>query len=115
MRAPETLTRWPSNSCAIDPTTVAEVQDRLEQVGDDANGGLGGVFKGANTHNSEREFIDAVAALGNSPEAELFRSSLTQSLVDEAKSSQGERADRRGRARRARPVGRRVGGADPAR
>jgi hypothetical protein len=66
----------------------------MEQVGDDANGGLGGVFKGANTHNSEREFIDAVAALGNSPEAELFRSSLTQSLVDEAKSSQGERADR---------------------
>jgi hypothetical protein len=67
----------------------------MEQVGESADG-WGGMFPGANKHNSEREFVEGVAALGDSPEAELFRTSLTASLDSEAKNSTGVRADRAG-------------------
>jgi hypothetical protein len=76
-----------------DPIANVMARGGMEQTGSAADGG-GGLFPGANTHNSEREFIDGVAALGDSPEAELFRGSLTTSLDDIANNSQGETSDR---------------------
>ena len=65
----------------------------MEHKGSDADGGWG-LFQGANTHHSEREFIDGVAALGDGAGAQLLRYGLTKSLVDEAGGSQGERQAR---------------------
>jgi hypothetical protein len=84
----------PQNSKIL-TNAIANVMSRggMEQRGASADG-AGGLFQGANTHNSEREFIDGIKALGDSPEAELFRCSLTSSLVDIANKSQGVQADR---------------------
>jgi len=76
------------------PIATAIADGKLEQKGDDANGGWGGVFRGANTHNSEREFVDGIKDLKGAPGADLFQSALTKSLSDEGKASQGDRADR---------------------
>jgi hypothetical protein len=76
------------------PIARAIADGKLEQKGSDADGGWGGVFQGANTHHSEREFVDGVAGLGDTPGAGLFRDSLTTSLAAEGRASQGERADR---------------------
>lgn len=81
-------------SLITDPIAKAIADGRLEQKGASANGGPFGVFRGANKHNSEREFVDGIALLGNSPEAQLFKDSLVASLVKESKSSQGERSER---------------------
>jgi hypothetical protein len=76
------------------PIARAIADGKLEQTGDDANGGWGGVFQGANTHNSEREFIDGVEDLGEGAGAQLLKDALTSSLAEEGNASQGERADR---------------------
>jgi hypothetical protein len=76
------------------PMARAIADGKLEQKGDDANAGVGGLLKGANTHHSEREFIDGVKDLGDGPGAQLFKDSLTGSLTAEGKASSGERADR---------------------
>jgi hypothetical protein len=76
------------------PIAKAIADGKLEQKGADADGGWGGVFQGANTHHSERELVDGIAGLGDTPGAGLFRDSLTTSLAAEGRASQGERADR---------------------
>jgi hypothetical protein len=87
----------PENAQALTgPMAQALALGRMEQKGAQANGGVGGIFRGANTHNSEREFVDGVAALGNAPGAQLFKDSLSGSLQAESKASKGEVSDRAG-------------------
>mgnify|MGYP001290197400 CR=1 FL=1 len=76
------------------PLARAIADGRLEQTGDSADGGPGGIFQGANTHNSEREFIDGIADLGDAPGGALFRDALASSLSTESQASSGDRADR---------------------
>jgi hypothetical protein len=77
-----------------DPIAEVIADGGMEQTGSDANGGVGGMFRGANTHNSEREFVDGITSLEESPGAQLFNDSLTNSLMGEAQRSEGARADR---------------------
>lgn len=72
-----------------DPIAKAIANGNLEQKGDDADGGLFGVFDGANTHNSEREFIDGFKELIKNGQGELFQGSLVASLREIG----GDRAD----------------------
>jgi len=76
------------------PIATAIADGKLERTGDAANAGVFGAFRGANTHHSERQLVEGLKDLGQTPGAELFRSALTKSLSDEAKASTGARADR---------------------
>ncbi|MBL8957928.1 MAG: hypothetical protein JNK82_44545 [Myxococcaceae bacterium] len=75
-----------------DPLARAIADGKLEQTGNDANGGFAGVGRGINTHNSEREFVTGVAELGEGDN--LFRDALASSLSAESHASSGDRADR---------------------
>jgi hypothetical protein len=76
------------------PMSRAIASGGLEQTDRDAHGGAFGMFRGANVHHSEREFIDGIRDLGDAPGAQLFKDALTSSLAAEGRGGQGERADR---------------------
>lgn len=84
----------PLNAQGItDPIAQAIADGRLEQQGEDADGGFSlpgtdiNVAEGANTHNSEREFVDGVSANAGTDGGSLFQLSLAASL--EAKGATG--------------------------
>ncbi len=81
------------SSALTDPMARAIADGKLEQKGKAANGGVGGVFRGANRHNSERELVEAFAD-SKSPAVALLGDSLVGSLSRESLKSTGARADR---------------------
>ncbi len=78
-------------SAVTAPLAKAIAEGKLEQTGKAANGGLGGVLKNANRHNSEREFVQGLAKLEG---GQLFKDALAADLAALAQSSSGSRADR---------------------
>ncbi len=65
-----------------EPLAQALKDGKLEQTGDDADGGFRGVLNNVNRHNSEREFVDAIGDIDDTEAGRLFQASLTQALND---------------------------------
>ncbi len=78
-------------SAVTGPLAKAIADGKLEQTGKSAHGGVGGVFKNANRHNSEREFVDGLAKLEG---GQLFKDALAADLAAISRTASGGRADR---------------------